>query len=118
MPKSFVTGPVTRGLFSIRRFWLHVLPKGFMRIRHYGLFANRCKGDNVRRCWQLLGLSTELPQFVNQSVQEMMLTLTGKDILLCPCCRKGTMYPVAEIPEGTGPKAFALHHPSRFRPSG
>jgi len=34
----------------IRRFLLHVLPKGFMRIRHYGLFANRCKRENVRRC--------------------------------------------------------------------
>jgi len=102
----------------IRRFLLHVLPKGFMRIRHYGLFANRCKGDNVRRCRQLLGLSTELPQVVKQSVQEMMFTLTGKDILLCPCCRKGTMRPVAEIPEGTGPNAFALLHPSRFRPPG
>ena len=45
----------------IRRFLLHVLPKGFMRIRHYGLFANRCKRENVRRCLELLGLSKDLP---------------------------------------------------------
>jgi len=102
----------------IRRFLLHVLPKGFMRIRHYGLFANRYKRDNVRRCRQLLGLSQKLPQVVAQSVQEMMLTLTGKNILLCPCCRKGTMHTITEIPEGTGPNAFALLHPSRFRPPG
>ena len=46
----------------IRRFLLHVLPKGFMRIRHYGLFANRCKRENIRRCRELLGLSRDLPE--------------------------------------------------------
>ena len=44
----------------IRRFLLHVLPKGFMRIRHYCLFANRCKRENVRKRRELLGLSREL----------------------------------------------------------
>ncbi len=77
-----------------------MLPKGFMRIRHYGLFANRCKGENVRRCRELLGLSQELPEVVNRSFQEMMLKLTGKDITLCPCCGKGTMRQVCLIPEG------------------
>ena len=95
----------------IRRFLLHVLPKGFMRIRHYGLFANRCKGENVRRCRELLGLSRELPEAVNRSVQEMMLKLTGKDITLCPCCGKGTMRPLDLIPEGSGPNAFEVLHP-------
>ena len=60
-----------------------------MRILHYGLFANRCKRENVRRCRELLGLSRELPEVVNQSVQEMMQKLTGKDITLCPCYGKG-----------------------------
>ena len=96
----------------IRRFLLHVLPKGFMRIRHYGLFANRCKGENVRRCRELLGLSRELPEVVNQSVQEMMLKLTGKDITLCPCCGKGTMRSVCLIPEGSGPSGYEILHPS------
>jgi hypothetical protein len=96
----------------IRRFLLHVLPKGFMRIRHYGLFANRCKRENVRRCRELLGLSLELPEVVNQSVKEMMQKLTGKDITLCPCCGKGTMRSVCLIPEGTGPSGFEILHPS------
>jgi len=81
----------------IRRFLLHVLPKGFMRIRHYWLFANRCKRENVRRCRELLGLSRDLPEAVNRSVQEMMLRLTGKDIKLCHCCGKGTMLSVGLI---------------------
>jgi len=33
----------------IRRFILHVLPKGFMRIRHYGFLANRCKRENFSK---------------------------------------------------------------------
>ncbi len=96
----------------IRRFLLHVLPKGFMRIRHYGLFANRCKRENIRRCRELLGLSRELPEVVNQSVQEMMQKLIGKDITLCPCCGKGKMRQVCLIPEGSGPSGYDILHPS------
>lgn len=102
----------------IRRFLLHALPKGLMRIRHYGFFANRCKKKNVQRCRELLGLSPELPELVKQSVQEMMLKLTGKDIMQCPCCKKGTMIAVAEIPEGSGPSAFALLNKSGSGPPG
>ena len=39
----------------IRRFLIHVLPKGFHRIRHYGLFAKAVCADNVARARQLLG---------------------------------------------------------------
>lgn len=38
----------------LRRFLLHVLPRGFMRIRHYGLFANACKQQNLKRTRVLL----------------------------------------------------------------
>ena len=39
----------------IRRFLIHVLPKGFHRIRHYGLFARAARADNIARARQLLG---------------------------------------------------------------
>ena len=38
----------------IRRFLLHVLPKGLMRIRHYGWMANRCRGQAAALCRSLL----------------------------------------------------------------
>jgi len=83
------------------------------------LFANRCKGKNVRKCRELLGLSRDLPEAVNRWVQEMMLKLTGKDITLCPCCKKGTMRSVGLIPEGSGPSGFEiLHPPGQQRSSG
>lgn len=43
----------------IRRFLIHVLPAGFHRIRHYGLFANARRNDNLTRARQLLKLETQ-----------------------------------------------------------
>jgi len=96
----------------IRRFLLHVLPKGFMRIRYFGLFANRYKKDNIVSCRKHLGLSEELPEVVEASVQEMMLKLTGINIMQCPFCGKGTMHAVDEIPERSGPSGFEILHPT------
>ena len=39
----------------LRRFLIHVLPKGLVRIRHFGLFANRRRETVLARCRQLLG---------------------------------------------------------------
>jgi Putative transposase len=39
----------------LRRFLIHVLPKGLVRIRHFGLFANRRRGRMLARCRALLG---------------------------------------------------------------
>lgn len=86
----------------IRRFLLHVLPSGFVRVRHYGFMANRCKKENIKKCRVLLGLSDELPEKIKKSVQEMMLKLTGVDITVCPCCKKGTMRIVGEVPRIRG----------------
>jgi hypothetical protein len=38
----------------LRRFFLHVLPKGFVRIRHFGFLANRFRAARVKLCRQLL----------------------------------------------------------------
>ena len=45
----------------IRRFLLHVLPKGFHRIRHYGLFANGNRAANIARARELLAVPSILP---------------------------------------------------------
>ncbi len=47
----------------LRRFLLHVLPKGLVRIRHFGLFANRKRAASLARCRSLLGVHPclELP---------------------------------------------------------
>jgi len=45
----------------IRRFLLHVLPKGFVKVRHFGFLANRFRRDNVLLCRQLLAASSTAP---------------------------------------------------------
>jgi len=102
----------------IRRFLLHVLPKGFVRIRHYGFLANRCKKENIKKCRKLLGLSSELPERVEKSVEEIMFHLTGVDIKRCPFCKRGTMRVIAEIPKQTDHSAFNIIHASEFFDTG
>ena len=45
----------------IRRFLLHVLPGGFVKVRHFGFLANRGRRDNLRLCRQLLAVSSTTP---------------------------------------------------------
>jgi hypothetical protein len=82
----------------IGRFLLHVLPEGFMRIRHFGLLANRSKKQNLARCRQLLGLVQQPPQPPRKSTRDLMLQLTGLDLALCPACRTGTMMVIGQLP--------------------
>ena len=73
----------------IRRFLLHVLPRGFTRLRHYGLLANRSRTRKLALCRALLG-QPDLEPLEPETTQEMMLRLTGIDITVCRQCRKGT----------------------------
>jgi Putative transposase/Transposase zinc-binding domain len=74
----------------LRRFLLHVVPRGFMRIRHFGLLANRTRRRTVARCRDLLGQPppADVP---SESVAVLMQRLTGVDISSCPVCGEGRM---------------------------
>jgi len=76
------------GVEFIRRFLLHVLPSGFMRIRHFGFLANRCKAANLERCRILLRQPTDPPQRRKLTVSEWLLEVTGVEIDRCPSCGK------------------------------
>jgi hypothetical protein len=92
----------------IRRFLLHVLPKKFTRIRHYGLLAGRNVNTKLAAAKRLLG-----PPSINESAipaaklrelpwQERLLVLTGVDVTACPKCTKGRLVrrplPASPIP--------------------
>ena len=81
----------------IRRFLLHVIPKGFVRVRHFGFLANRSTGL-LAKCRQLLDLNPALPELPSKSVHQLMLQLTGIDITRCPLCQKGTLVFLANVP--------------------
>ncbi len=89
----------------IRRFLLHVLPSGFMRIRHYGLFANRHRREKLALCRKLLGQGEPEPK-KDESLEEMMQRLTGRDINACPFCGQGRLM-VVEILK---PRSWPANH--------
>jgi len=80
----------------IRRFLLHVIPKGFMRVRHYGFLANHSK-DCLSKCRQLIGLTPAPPPPPQRSTEELMLALMGIDIHRCPLCQKGTLVWISQL---------------------
>lgn len=84
----------------LRRLLLHVLPKGFHKIRHYGLCsASHVRLGTLERARSLLGpcddtqLSKSALRSAPQTWVERLLTLTGVDILRCPRCETGRMIP-------------------------
>ena len=81
----------------IRRFLLHVLPDGFMRIRHFGFLANRSKKQALARCRKLLDLDQAWPKSPALSAKDLLLKLTGVDLSRCPCCHEGTMIAVCDL---------------------
>jgi predicted Zn-ribbon and HTH transcriptional regulator len=83
----------------IRRFLLHVLPDGFMRIRHFGVLANRAKKHALPQCRKLLGLSSVLPELAKKSARDLLLELSGIDLSRCPRCQKGFMIVIGELPK-------------------
>jgi hypothetical protein len=74
----------------IRRFLLHVLPRGFQRIRQFGLLANRRRGE-LARCRQLLGTPDQTVETLHQDYQSLYQTVTGTSLQQCPACHTGSM---------------------------
>ncbi len=70
----------------IRRFLLHILPAGFRKIRHYGLFASRDKGNRLALCRRLTNTIRPAQKLSSLALLERML---GKEFNLCPCCKIG-----------------------------
>jgi hypothetical protein len=82
----------------IRRFLLHVLPHRYVRIRHFGLLANRKRKDNIALCRKILGDVKTTVKDENgrpESRQEQLLRICGIDVAICPVCQKGRMFRTA-----------------------
>src|SRR5258708_38158773 len=66
----------------IRRFLIHVLPKVFHRIRHYGLFASANRAETIAQARQLLGLAAPAAE------EAVEIDPAAAQVLAqpCPCC--------------------------------
>ena len=95
--KDYRGGALTRTMTLearefIRRFLLHVLPKGFVRIRNFGFLANRCRKESLALCRDLLGPA---PQEQTPASLPAMGQASSQDQAsqLCPICRQGHLLP-------------------------
>ncbi len=75
------------------------LPHADRCIRHFGFLANRTKKQALSQCRKLLRLNPTLPEIPEKSSQDLLLELTGIDLLRCPSCKQGTMVVVAKLPK-------------------
>jgi len=81
----------------IRRFLLHVLPAGFMKIRYFGFLSHKNKKQAVALIRTLIDSKAALPEKIKETVQQLMLRLTGTDITCCPKCLEGKMRAVKKL---------------------
>ena len=75
----------------IRRFLLHILPEGFVKIRHYGILSNRNRKTKLHQARQTLGIYVKQEQEDKPTWQDLLYRLTGIDPGRCPHCGKGRM---------------------------
>ena len=83
------------GVEFIRRFLLHVLPKGFMRLRHFGFLANRCRAEKLKQIRGVLAQGEESPAAAAEETPEA--PVAGYP---CPKCHQGrvhVVYPLAPL---------------------
>jgi len=85
----------------IRRFLLHVLPKGFHRIRHYGMLASATRKANIGRARELLDAPE--PETVPDDMAIADTTTPADHRPPCPCCG-GRMIIVETFERGSGPR--------------
>jgi hypothetical protein len=87
----------------IHRFLLHVLPRRFVRIRHFGLHHPSCR-DKLQLARRLLGLPFNLPIIVKLNLLDWLKSILKceTDPRLCPHCKKGLMLPLRHLEPFSG----------------
>jgi hypothetical protein len=89
----------------IRRFLLHVLPKGFHRIRHYGLLASAACKANIARAKELITASLpSIDPSTEHNDADMAASAAPDHRPLCPCCG-GRMIIIETFERSSAPRA-------------
>jgi len=112
------------GVEFVRRFLLHVLPSGFVRIRSYGLLSNRHRSTLLPRCRELLGISAP-PAAQTASVASgdspTESTAPLKEPTPCPACGRGHLYLLESFPRPSSTELLTacklIHSPKARLPA-
>lgn len=81
----------------IRRFLLHVLPRGFQKIRYYGYLINCSKKNNLILLFNLQGYRQYIQKYKNMTTAEILFQVWGHDVAACPHCHAHTMVSLCRI---------------------
>jgi len=84
----------------IRRFLLHVLPSGFVRIRHFGFLANRVRRKNVELCHSLLAAQGVAKNVTTMSHNREISESPEPESNLCPICKLGRLICIEIVKPG------------------
>ncbi|WP_158526947.1 IS91 family transposase [Putridiphycobacter roseus] len=87
----------------LKRFAQHILPKYFVKIRHYGIFSTRVKKQKLKLIRKALNQPTP-PEKDKMTLAQVILETTGVDVTKCTSCKEGKMI------------VFKVIHPSRGSP--
>jgi len=75
----------------ITRFFMHVIPCGFYKIRYFGIMALCNMSTKLALCFNLLGKTAWYPQLQGLTAAEVFRMVTGINPFLCPHCKNGLM---------------------------
>ena len=84
------------GVEFVRRFLLHVLPRGIKRIRHYGILASASKRVKLTAARLACQMPAVSPRAI-ESAQAFMVRVAKIDMLVCPCCKAGRLRTIAVL---------------------
>jgi hypothetical protein len=87
----------------IRRFLLHILPKGFKKIRYYGLMGSRNRNTKWLLCKRLT--KTKIIEYIRLTTEQLIEKL-GLDIKKCPICGCNNFILKVSLPKGKSPPSF------------
>ena len=99
-----------KGEDFIRLFAEHILPKGFVKIRHIGFLSSRSKKEDLAKARASLGALSPPPK-VKMTTREFIKMTIGKDPHSCPCCENGEMVIISIMPAIRG---SPIRPPLRF----
>ena len=91
--------PITlTGVEFLRRFCMHILPRGFVKIRYYGIMSSRYAKRTLLLCKRTSNRPKE-----KEGIGDRLKRITGFDMLLCPFCKNGRMHTIETIPRIRSP---------------
>lgn len=92
-----------KGVEFVRRFLMHILPKGFVKIRYYGLLASRNKKTKLELCRRLTHSPRYQPSFEGLNTLEILCMILKRNVRLCPVCKRGNLCLTHKFYPGASP---------------